>query len=83
MSAVALMREYGAAPPAFDRVLTHSGAPRGSVYHHFPGGRVQLIEEAVAATEIHDLLVYALRHRSTPGRAGRPGAHPDAEKPPA
>jgi AcrR family transcriptional regulator len=29
-------------------VLAHSGAPRGSVYHHFPGGRTQLIEEAVA-----------------------------------
>jgi AcrR family transcriptional regulator len=29
-------------------VLAHSGAPRGSVYHHFPGGRAQLIDEAVA-----------------------------------
>jgi len=33
---------------AFVRVLAHSGAPRGSVYHHFPGGRAQLIDEAVA-----------------------------------
>src|SRR5262249_49139145 len=27
-------------------VLEHSGAPRGSAYHYFPGGRAQLLEEA-------------------------------------
>jgi AcrR family transcriptional regulator len=43
-----LLREYGASATSIDRVLAHSGAPRGSVYHHFPGGRTQLIEEALA-----------------------------------
>ncbi|MFI1728433.1 TetR/AcrR family transcriptional regulator [Streptomyces acidicola] len=47
-SAVESLREYGASATSIDRVLAHSGAPRGSVYHHFPGGRAQLIEEAVA-----------------------------------
>ena len=47
-STVDLLREYGASATSIDRVLAHSGAPRGSVYHHFPGGRTQLIEEAVA-----------------------------------
>ncbi|MEU3465925.1 TetR/AcrR family transcriptional regulator [Streptomyces sp. NPDC006733] len=47
ISAAALLREYGASATSIDRVLAHSGAPRGSVYHHFPGGRTQLIEEAV------------------------------------
>ncbi|MFD6275082.1 TetR/AcrR family transcriptional regulator [Streptomyces sp. NPDC060209] len=47
-STAALLREYGASATSIDRVLAHSGAPRGSVYHHFPGGRTQLIEEAVA-----------------------------------
>jgi AcrR family transcriptional regulator len=47
-SAATLLREYGAGATSIDRVLAHSGAPRGSVYHHFPGGRTQLIEEAVA-----------------------------------
>ena len=47
-SAAALLREYGASATSIDRVLAHSGAPRGSVYHHFPGGRAQLIEEAAA-----------------------------------
>ncbi len=48
LSAAALLREYGASATSVDRVLAHSGAPRGSVYHHFPGGRAQLIDEAVA-----------------------------------
>ncbi|MFJ4280630.1 TetR/AcrR family transcriptional regulator [Streptomyces massasporeus] len=48
LSAAELLREYGAGATSIDRVLAHSGAPRGSVYHHFPGGRAQLIDEAVA-----------------------------------
>ncbi|MFD5257741.1 TetR/AcrR family transcriptional regulator [Streptomyces bobili] len=48
LSAAALLRKYGASATSIDRVLAHSGAPRGSVYHHFPGGRTQLIDEAVA-----------------------------------
>ncbi|MBJ7003831.1 TetR/AcrR family transcriptional regulator [Streptomyces sp. CRPSP2-6A1] len=48
LSAAALLREYGAGGTSVDKVLAHSGAPRGSVYHHFPGGRAQLIDEAVA-----------------------------------
>jgi AcrR family transcriptional regulator len=48
VSAAELLREFGASATSIDRVLAHSGAPRGSVYHHFPGGRAQLIDEAVA-----------------------------------
>lgn len=48
LSAAALLREYGSGATSIDRVLAHSGAPRGSVYHHFPGGRAQLMDEAVA-----------------------------------
>lgn len=46
-SATLLIRERGASGTSIDDVLAHSGAPRGSVYHHFPGGRTQLLEEAV------------------------------------
>ena len=46
-SAVALLRERGAGAVTIDAVLAHSGAPRGSVYHHFPGGRNELILGAV------------------------------------
>jgi AcrR family transcriptional regulator len=41
-----LVRERGARATSLDAVLEHSGAPRGSVYHHFPGGREQLLREA-------------------------------------
>jgi AcrR family transcriptional regulator len=45
-SAVLLMRERGVEATSFSDVLQHSGSPRGSIYHHFPGGKAQLIEEA-------------------------------------
>jgi AcrR family transcriptional regulator len=45
-SAVALFREHGVQGTSFSDVLAHSGAPRGSIYHHFPGGKAQLAEEA-------------------------------------
>jgi TetR/AcrR family transcriptional repressor of lmrAB and yxaGH operons len=45
-SATVLMRERGIAETSFSGVLAHSGAPRGSIYHHFPGGKAEMIEEA-------------------------------------
>ncbi|WP_006243528.1 TetR/AcrR family transcriptional regulator [Mycolicibacterium tusciae] len=47
VSAALLIRERGAHPTAIADVLEHSGAPRGSAYHYFPGGRTQLLCEAV------------------------------------
>lgn len=47
VSAAVLIRERGARPTAIADVLEHSGAPRGSAYHYFPGGRGQLLCEAV------------------------------------
>lgn len=46
-SAAYLFRERGFSGTAFRDVIAHSGAPRGSIYHHFPGGKTQLAEEAV------------------------------------
>ena len=37
VSTALLVREQGARATSLDDVLEHSGAPRGSVYHHFPG----------------------------------------------
>jgi AcrR family transcriptional regulator len=46
ISAALLIRERGARATAISDVLKHSRAPRGSAYHYFPGGRMQLLEEA-------------------------------------
>jgi AcrR family transcriptional regulator len=46
-STVLLLREKGLTGTSFGDVIEHSGAPRGSIYHHFPGGKAQLVEEAV------------------------------------
>ena len=45
-TAVELMRERGVEATSFSEILAASGAPRGSIYYHFPDGKEQLIEEA-------------------------------------
>ncbi|MDV3126365.1 TetR/AcrR family transcriptional regulator [Mycobacterium sp. 21AC1] len=52
-SAAMLIRERGAHPTAIADVLAHSGAPRGSAYHYFPGGRTQLLCEAIDYASDH------------------------------
>jgi TetR/AcrR family transcriptional regulator, lmrAB and yxaGH operons repressor len=47
VSAAQVMRERGAAGVTIDEVLARSGAPRGSVYYHFPEGRNQILAEAL------------------------------------
>ncbi|WP_099223698.1 TetR/AcrR family transcriptional regulator [Mycobacterium persicum] len=47
ISAAQVLRERGAAGVTIDSVLARSGAPRGSVYHHFPDGRSQILTEAL------------------------------------
>src|SRR6201992_4487655 len=47
ISAAEVMRERGAAGVTIDEVLARSGAPRGSVYYHFPDGRHQILAEAL------------------------------------
>jgi TetR/AcrR family transcriptional repressor of lmrAB and yxaGH operons len=48
-SAAGLLRERGVRGTSFGRVLEHSGAPRGSISHHFPGGKDEMIGAAVRA----------------------------------
>jgi TetR/AcrR family transcriptional regulator, lmrAB and yxaGH operons repressor len=45
-SAMVLQRRSGVAGTAFSEIIAHSGAPRGSIYHHFPGGKAELAESA-------------------------------------
>ncbi|HEY7025619.1 MAG TPA: TetR/AcrR family transcriptional regulator [Candidatus Limnocylindrales bacterium] len=46
-SAVILLAKQGYRATSFDAVLTASGASRGSIYHHFPGGKDELIAAAM------------------------------------
>lgn len=46
-SAAQLFCEQGIAGTSFNDVIEHSGAPRGSIYHHFPAGKAQLAEETI------------------------------------
>ncbi|QUR69529.1 TetR family transcriptional regulator [Mycobacterium spongiae] len=48
ISAAEVMRECGASGVTIDAVLARSGAPRGSVYYHFPNGRNQILTEALS-----------------------------------
>jgi len=49
-SAAALIGTRGLSATSFSEVLEHSGAPRGSIYHHFPNGKRQLAEDAIQWT---------------------------------
>lgn len=49
-SAAALIGKHGMNATSFSDVLADSGAPRGSIYHHFPEGKRQLAECAMRLT---------------------------------
>lgn len=45
--AAQLLASRGVQGTSFSEVLALTGAPRGSIYHHFPGGKDELLEEAI------------------------------------
>ena len=47
--AVVLLAQKGLQGASFNEVLQASGAPRGSLYHHFPGGKAELALAAMDA----------------------------------
>ncbi|MGW7268032.1 TetR/AcrR family transcriptional regulator [Streptomyces sp. NPDC054842] len=46
-SAAQLIRRQGVTATGMREVAEHAGAPRGSLQHYFPGGKEQLVNEAV------------------------------------
>ncbi|MEV6069279.1 TetR/AcrR family transcriptional regulator [Nocardia sp. NPDC052001] len=62
---VELLRERGSAGVTIDAVLARTGAPRGSVYHHFPGGRRQLLSESLGLAS--DAIAAIIEETSTVG----------------
>ncbi len=61
--AVALLGRRGMTGTSFGELLATTGAPRGSLYHHFPGGKDQLIGDA--AKLVRSRLLDALENAST------------------
>jgi TetR/AcrR family transcriptional regulator, lmrAB and yxaGH operons repressor len=49
-SAAVLLAMRGLQGTAFSDVLDRSGAPRGSIYHHFPHGKDELVAAAIDLT---------------------------------
>ncbi|MUL77125.1 TetR/AcrR family transcriptional regulator [Mycolicibacterium sp. CBMA 226] len=48
-AAIAELQQRGLAGMSFSDVLARSGAARGVIYHHFPGGKTQMAAEAAEA----------------------------------
>src|ERR1700761_5327602 len=53
VGAVRLLAERGLQETSFSEVLELTGAPRGSIYHHFPEGKDQLVAAAVDLAGAH------------------------------
>ncbi len=49
-SAASLISAHGSSATSLAEVIEDSGAPRGSIYHHFPDGKRELTQEAVRLT---------------------------------
>ena len=48
-AAITLMRRSGLSGAGINEIVRESGAPKGSVYHFFPGGKRQIVGEALDA----------------------------------
>ena len=66
-SAATLMRERGIHGVGLREIVVHSGGPRGSLGRNFPGGKTQLMTEAidVALAGLYDELERALTEAET------------------
>jgi TetR/AcrR family transcriptional repressor of lmrAB and yxaGH operons len=64
-----LFRKRGYHATAFSDVVQQSGAPRGSIYFHFPGGKQELAREAIALAgdEIEEMVEAAAERADDPG----------------
>jgi TetR/AcrR family transcriptional repressor of lmrAB and yxaGH operons len=68
-----LLQHRGFYGTALSDILEQSGAPRGSLYFHFPGGKEELVLEATRASikEASDALRAALALADNPAKAVR------------
>jgi TetR/AcrR family transcriptional regulator, lmrAB and yxaGH operons repressor len=64
-----LMRRSGLSGAGINEIVRASGAPKGSVYHFFPGGKQQIAAEALTAytQRVLDFIEAALASRNLAG----------------
>jgi len=67
-AAISLMRRTGLSGAGINEVVRESQAPKGSIYHYFPGGKQQLAAEAIElyASRVRDFLEETLSGPTTP-----------------
>ena len=67
-AAAELFCQRGYHATTFSDVVRDSGAPRGSTYFHFPGGKAELAREAIARAgdELEEMVAQAARHAGDP-----------------
>lgn len=68
-TAETLFRRQGFAATGLAQIIAESGAPKGSFYFHFPGGKDQLAAEIIASFSARGLAGIAAAARATPGDA--------------
>jgi TetR/AcrR family transcriptional regulator, lmrAB and yxaGH operons repressor len=72
VGAARLLAQRGLQETSFTEVLELTGAPRGSIYHHFPLGKDQLIASAIDLAGSHAI---SLIERSAGGAAEEVTTH--------
>jgi TetR/AcrR family transcriptional regulator, lmrAB and yxaGH operons repressor len=63
---IRLLATRGLQGSSFSEVLKLTRAPRGSIYHHFPEGKDQLVGEAIERASQHALAMVDMDPRATP-----------------
>ena len=79
LSALYLIAERGVQGTSIADVLERSGAPRGSVYHHFPGGKNEIVGAAMEYMATDARVPLRALHGS-PGASSQPAARPQASQ---
>lgn len=68
-TAETLFRSQGFAATGLAQIIAESGAPKGSFYFHFPGGKDQLAAEIITSFSARGVAGIAAAARATPGDA--------------
>ena len=69
-AAILLMRASGLSGAGINEIVRESGAPKGSVYYHFPQGKLQIVRDALTtySSRVDSFIDTALASRRSPPR---------------